>query len=91
MAIAKLTAATALFLEEFLPQAIEHPLFAIFPEPEPEPLRADFSQVSCAEAIRALQPPGFERARQRGSHAVMRWGAVGCVTRMHAALTNRRQ
>ena len=41
VAIAKLTAATALFLEEFSPQAIEHPLFTIFLElePEPEPLR----------------------------------------------------
>ena len=40
-------------------------------------------QVSGAEAIRALERLGFEVARQRGSHVVLRRGAVGCVVPRH--------
>jgi predicted RNA binding protein YcfA (HicA-like mRNA interferase family) len=40
-------------------------------------------RVSGAEAVRALQRLGFEVARQRGSHIVMRRGASGCVVPNH--------
>lgn len=43
-------------------------------------------RVSGAEAIRALQKLGFEKARQSGSHVVMKRGAKGCVVPMHAEL-----
>ena len=39
--------------------------------------------VSGAEAVRALRQLGFEVARQRGSHIVMRRGASGCVVPNH--------
>ncbi len=42
--------------------------------------------VSGAEAIRALQRLGFEKARQSGSHVVMRRGSKGCVVPLHAEL-----
>ena len=40
-------------------------------------------RVSGAEAVRALQRLGFEVARQRGSHIVMRRGVSGCVVPNH--------
>ena len=40
-------------------------------------------RVSGAEAVRALQRLGFEVARQRGSHIVMRRGSSGCVSPHH--------
>ena len=40
-------------------------------------------RISGAEAVRALQRLGFEVARQRGSHIVMRRGASGCVVPNH--------
>lgn len=40
-------------------------------------------RVSGSEAVRALQRLGFEIARQRGSHIVMRRGPVGCVVPNH--------
>ena len=40
-------------------------------------------RVAGAEAVRALQKLGFEIARQRGSHIVMRRGADGCVVPNH--------
>ena len=40
-------------------------------------------RISGAEAVRALQRLGFEIARQRGSHIVMRRGASGCVVPNH--------
>lgn len=43
-------------------------------------------RVSGAEAVRALQKLGFEKARQSGSHVVMKRGAKGCVVPMHAEL-----
>ena len=43
-------------------------------------------RVSGAEAIRALQRLGFEKARQSGSHVVMRRGSRGCVVPMHPEL-----
>ena len=43
-------------------------------------------RVSGAEAIRALQRLGFEKARQNGSHVVMRCGSRGCVVPMHPEL-----
>ena len=39
--------------------------------------------VSGAEAVRALEHPGFVVARQRGSHIVMRNGSQGCVVPNH--------
>ncbi len=43
-------------------------------------------RVSGAEVVRALQRLGFEVARQRGSHIVMRRGASGCVVPNHREL-----
>ena len=45
-----------------------------------------FPRVSGAEAIKALQRLGFEKARQSGSHVVMRKEAKGCVVPMHSDL-----
>ena len=39
--------------------------------------------LSGAEIIRALQRLGFEQARQRGSHVVLRRGPAGCVVPLH--------
>jgi predicted RNA binding protein YcfA (HicA-like mRNA interferase family) len=39
--------------------------------------------VSGSEAVRALQQLGFEVARQRGSHIIMRRGSDGCVVPNH--------
>jgi predicted RNA binding protein YcfA (HicA-like mRNA interferase family) len=39
--------------------------------------------VSGAEAIRAMQRLGFEVARQKGSHIVMRRDTDGCVIPNH--------
>ncbi len=47
-------------------------------------------RVSGAAAIRALQRVGFVRARQRGSHVVLKKvtpeGEVGCVVPLHTEL-----
>jgi predicted RNA binding protein YcfA (HicA-like mRNA interferase family) len=43
-------------------------------------------RISGAEAVRALQRLGFEVARQKGSHIVMRRGASGCVVPNHREL-----
>lgn len=47
-------------------------------------------KVSGEQAIRALRRLGFEEARQRGSHVVLRRrtkeGAVGCVVPLHREL-----
>ena len=40
-------------------------------------------RVSGKETVRALQSLGFEVARQRGSHIVMRRGPSGCVVPNH--------
>jgi predicted RNA binding protein YcfA (HicA-like mRNA interferase family) len=42
--------------------------------------------LSGAEVIRALERLGFEQVRQRGSHVVLRRGAVGCVVPLHKEL-----
>jgi predicted RNA binding protein YcfA (HicA-like mRNA interferase family) len=39
--------------------------------------------LSGAEVVRALVRLGFEQARQRGSHVVMRKGSVGTVVPLH--------
>jgi predicted RNA binding protein YcfA (HicA-like mRNA interferase family) len=39
--------------------------------------------VSGREAVRALEKLGFIQIRQKGSHLIMRRGAVGCVVPMH--------
>jgi len=43
-------------------------------------------QVSGEQAIRALQRLGFEVARQRGSHVVLRRDSFGCVVPKHREL-----
>ncbi len=43
-------------------------------------------RVSGAEVVRTLESLGFVVARQRGSHIVMRRGAVGCVVPNHREL-----
>jgi predicted RNA binding protein YcfA (HicA-like mRNA interferase family) len=39
--------------------------------------------VSGREAVRAMEKLGFVQLRQKGSHLIMRRGAVGCVIPMH--------
>ena len=39
--------------------------------------------VSGREAVRAFERLGFIQLRQKGSHLIMRRGAVGCVIPMH--------
>lgn len=39
--------------------------------------------LSGAEIVRLLELLGFVRARQRGSHVVMRRGDTGCVVPLH--------
>ena len=43
-------------------------------------------RVSGLEAIRAFERLGFQRARQRGSHVVLRRGDRGCVIPLHREL-----
>lgn len=43
-------------------------------------------RVSGAEVVRTLESLGFVVTRQRGSHIVMRRGAVGCVVPNHREL-----
>ncbi|MGD0048093.1 MAG: type II toxin-antitoxin system HicA family toxin [Bryobacteraceae bacterium] len=43
--------------------------------------------MSGAQAVRALERLGFQKARQRGSHVVMRRGDSGCVIPLHPVLT----
>ena len=40
-------------------------------------------RISGSEIVRALQRLGFEVARQRGSHVILRRGASGCVVPNH--------
>ena len=40
-------------------------------------------RISGSEIVRALQRLGFEVARQRGSHVIMRRGSTGCVVPNH--------
>lgn len=43
-------------------------------------------RISGAQAVRALEKLGFDKARQSGSHVVLRRGEVGCVGPLHAEL-----
>jgi len=43
-------------------------------------------RISGEDAIRVLEHLGFHRARQRGSHVVMRRGEQGCVIPLHKEL-----
>jgi predicted RNA binding protein YcfA (HicA-like mRNA interferase family) len=43
-------------------------------------------RISGQDAIRVLERMGFHRARQRGSHVVMRRGVRGCVIPLHNEL-----
>jgi predicted RNA binding protein YcfA (HicA-like mRNA interferase family) len=51
---------------------------------------AELRKVSGEQAIRALSKLGFEQARQRGSHVVLKRrtaeGEVGCVVPLHQEL-----
>jgi predicted RNA binding protein YcfA (HicA-like mRNA interferase family) len=39
--------------------------------------------VSDKEAVRALERLGFVQVRQKGSHLILRRGAIGCVVPLH--------
>jgi predicted RNA binding protein YcfA (HicA-like mRNA interferase family) len=41
-------------------------------------------RVSGAAVVRALERLGFEKARQSGSHVIMRRGSKGCVVPLHS-------
>jgi predicted RNA binding protein YcfA (HicA-like mRNA interferase family) len=41
-------------------------------------------RVSGAAVVRALERLGFEKARQSGSHVIMRRGSKGCVIPLHS-------
>ena len=41
-------------------------------------------RVSGAAIVRALERLGFEKARQSGSHVIMRRGTKGCVVPLHS-------
>lgn len=43
-------------------------------------------RLSGQDAIRVLERMGFNKARQRGSHVVMRRGNYGCVIPLHKEL-----
>ena len=43
-------------------------------------------RISGSRAISVLERLGFHRARQRGSHVVLRRGARGCVIPLHKEL-----
>ena len=43
-------------------------------------------RVSGNEAVKVLERLGFTRARQKGSHVVLRRGSVGCVVPLHPEL-----
>ena len=41
-------------------------------------------RVSGAAIVRALERLGFEKARQSGSHVIMRRGTKGCLVPLHS-------
>jgi predicted RNA binding protein YcfA (HicA-like mRNA interferase family) len=43
-------------------------------------------RISVSDAVRALQRLGFQIARQKGSHIVLRRGSSGCVVSNHREL-----
>jgi predicted RNA binding protein YcfA (HicA-like mRNA interferase family) len=42
--------------------------------------------LSGEEVIRMLETLGFERARQKGSHVILRRAGIGCVVPLHREL-----
>jgi predicted RNA binding protein YcfA (HicA-like mRNA interferase family) len=50
----------------------------------------ELRRVSGEQAVKALERLGFVRARQRGSHVIMKKttfeGAIGCVVPMHRVI-----
>jgi predicted RNA binding protein YcfA (HicA-like mRNA interferase family) len=40
-------------------------------------------RLSGAEIIRALERLGFQQARQKGSHVILKRGPSGCVVPLH--------
>ena len=46
----------------------------------------DLPRISGAEAVRRLERLGFVKARQKGSHVILRRGASGCVVPLHREL-----
>ena len=46
----------------------------------------ELPRISGHDAIRTRERMGFHRARQRGSHVVMRRGDRGCVIPLHKEL-----
>ena len=47
------------------------------------PTLPELPHISGAEAVRSLERLGFVVVRQRGSHVMLRRGAVGCVVPLH--------
>ena len=43
-------------------------------------------RISGKECISILKTLGFEEARQKGSHVVLKMGEAGCVVPMHTEL-----
>lgn len=43
-------------------------------------------RLSGAEVVAALEKLGFVRARQKGSHVILRRGQSGCVVPLHREL-----
>jgi predicted RNA binding protein YcfA (HicA-like mRNA interferase family) len=43
-------------------------------------------RISGKECISVLKTLGFEEARQKGSHVVLKMGEAGCVVPMHTEL-----
>ena len=43
-------------------------------------------RISGGDAVRVLERLGFQQARRRGSHVVMRRGDHGCVVPLHKEL-----
>ena len=46
----------------------------------------ELPRISGKQAIQVFERIGFVRARQRGSHVVLRRGAAGCVVPLHSSL-----
>ena len=46
----------------------------------------ELPRISGREAIEVFERIGFVRARQRGSHVVLRRGTTGCVIPLHKSL-----
>lgn len=46
----------------------------------------ELPRISGREAIQVLERIGFVRARQRGSHVVLRRDDAGCVIPLHSSL-----